>query len=241
MVVENRPGAATAIGAERVARSPADGYTLLPIPTSTAVQSALRTNLSYDLKRDLAPVSLVAIGPFVLVVHPSLPARNVKELISLARSQPGKLDYGSPGVGSANHLAGELFNLRAKTKMLHVPYKGSGEAVIAAASGQVPVSFPSLAGALPLLRTGKLRPLAVTAAKRVSLLSSVPTVNESGLPGYEYTVWYGVSAPAGVPKDIITRLNAVLGKVIQMPEVIDSLSKQGLEPQTSEPYAETGT
>ncbi|OGA51430.1 MAG: hypothetical protein A3F74_25620 [Betaproteobacteria bacterium RIFCSPLOWO2_12_FULL_62_58] len=233
VVVENRPGATTAIATERVARSPADGYTLLLIPISTAIQSALRANLPYDLKRDLAPVSLVSIGPFVLVVHPSLPVRNVKELIALARSQPGKLDVGSPGVGSANHLAGELFNMRTKIKVVHVPYKGSGEAVIAAASGLVPVSFPSLAGALPLLGSSRLRALAVTSAKRVSLLPSVPTLDEAGLPGYDYSAWYGVSAPAGVPKDIIARLNAVLSKVV--PELKESLNKHGFEPQTSAP------
>jgi tripartite-type tricarboxylate transporter receptor subunit TctC len=199
------------------------------------VQSALRNNLPYDLKRDLAPVSLVSIGPFVLVVHPSLPARNVKEFIALARSQPGKLDYGSPGVGSANHLVGELFDLQAKVKLVHVPYKGSGEAVIAAASGQTPVSFPSVSGALPLLATGKLRPLAVTSAKRVSSLPSVTTLDESGLPGFDYFAWYGVSAPAGAPKDIIMRLNAVLGRIVQMSDVKEALNKQGLEPQSSTP------
>jgi tripartite-type tricarboxylate transporter receptor subunit TctC len=235
VVVENRAGAATAIATERVATSPPDGYTLLLIPTSTAVQSALRNNLPYDLKRDLAPVSLVSIGPFVLVVHPSLPARNVKEFIALARSQPGKLDYGSPGVGSANHLVGELFDLQAKVKLVHVPYKGSGEAVIAAASGQTPVSFPSVSGALPLLATGKLRPLAVTSAKRVSSLPSVTTLDESGLPGFDYFAWYGVSAPAGAPKDIIMRLNAVLGRIVQMSDVKEALNKQGLEPQSSTP------
>jgi tripartite-type tricarboxylate transporter receptor subunit TctC len=235
VVVENRAGAATAIATERVATSPPDGYTLLLIPTSTAVQSALRNNLPYDLKRDLAPVSLVCIGPFVLVVHPSLPARNVKEFIALARSQPGRLDYGSPGVGSANHLVGELFDLQAKVKLVHVPYKGSGEAVIAAASGQTPVSFPSVSGALPLVVSGKLRPVAVTSAKRVSSLPSVSTLDESGLPGFDYFAWYGVSAPAGAPKDIIMRLNAVLGKIVQMPDVKEALGKQGLEPQSSTP------
>ena len=193
VVVENRAGAATAIATERVAMSPADGYTLLLIPTSTAVQSALRTNLPYDLKRDLAPVSLMCIGPFVLVVHPSMPVRNAKEFIALARSQPGKLDYGSPGVGSANHLMGELFALQAKVKLVHVPYKGSGESVVAAASGQTPVSFSSVSGALPLLTSGKLRPLAVSSAKRVSSLASVMTLDESGLSGFDYFAWYGVS------------------------------------------------
>ena len=235
VIVENRPGSATAIATERAATSPPDGYTLLLIPISTAVQSALRTNLPYDLKRDLAPVSLVSIGPFVLAVHPSLPARTVKEFIALARSQPGKLDYGSPGVGGANHLASELFKLATKVNMVHVAYKGSAEAVVAAATGEAPVTFSSVAGALPLLTAGRLRPLAVTSAKRVSSLPSVPTLDESGLPGFDYSAWYGVSVPAAVPKDIVTRLNAALGKIVGMPDVKASFNKQGFEPHSSTP------
>lgn len=233
VVIENRPGAATAIATERAAKSPADGYTLLLIATSTAVQSALRTNLPYDLKRDLAAISLVSIGPFVLVVHPSLPARNVKDFVALARAQPGKLDYGSPGIGSANHLAGELFIMHTKIRLVHVPFKGSGEAVVATASGMVPVSFSSIAGALSLLESGRLRALAVTSAKRVSLLPALPTMDESGLPGYDYFAWYGVSTAAGVPKEIISRLNAALAAVA--PEMRDALYKQGFEPRSSTP------
>ena len=233
VVIENRAGSATAIATERVATAPADGYTLLLIPTSTAVQTALRNNLPYDLKRDLAPVSLVSIGPLVLVVHPSLPARSVKEFVALAQSRPGKLDYGSPGLGSANHLVGELFKLTTKVNIVHVPYKGSGEAVIAAATGEAPVCFSSVAGALPVL--GRLRALAVTSAKRVSSLPSVPTLDESGLPGFDYSAWYGVSAPAGVPRDIILRLNAAIGKIVQLPDVREALNKQGFEPQSGSP------
>ena len=235
VVVENRPGASTAIGTERVATAAADGYTLLLIPTSTAIQSALRRNLPYDLKRDLAPVSLLAIGPFALVVHPALPVKNVKELIAYAREQPGKLSVGSPGIGSANHLAGELFNVRTKVSILHVPYKGSGEAVIAVASGQTPMSLPSMASVLPLIAAGKVRALAVTSLKRVSSLPNVPTLDESGLAGYDYVAWYGVSVPAAVPAAIVTRLNGALAKIVQMPEVRDAFYKQGMEPQSSTP------
>jgi tripartite-type tricarboxylate transporter receptor subunit TctC len=235
VVIENRAGAATAIATERVATAPPDGYTLLLIPISTAVQSALRTNLPYDLLRDVAPVSLASVGPFVLAVHPSLPAHNVKELIALARAQPGKLNYGSPGVGSANHLVGELYSMITKVKMEHVPYKGSGEAVVAAASGQAPVTFSSVAGALPLLENNKLRPLAVTSARRVSMLPNVPTLDESGLPGFDYSAWYGVAAPGAVPKDIIARLNAAVGKVVQMRDVKEAFNRQGFEPQASTP------
>ena len=235
VIIDNRPGSATAIATERAAKSPPDGYTLLLIPISTPVLSALRSKLPYDLKRDLAPVSLVSIGPFVMVVHPSLPARTVKEFIALARSQPGKIDYGSPGLGGANHLATELFGSAAKIKMVHVPYKGSSDAVMAAATGEAPMSFSSVAGALPLLSAGRLRALAVTSAKRVSTLASVPTLDEAGLPGFDYSAWYGVSVPAGVPKNIIMRLNAEIGKLVQLKDVRGALNKQGFEPQSGSP------
>jgi tripartite-type tricarboxylate transporter receptor subunit TctC len=239
VVVENRAGAATAIATERVATAPPDGYTLLLMPISTANQSALRTNLPYDLERDLTHVSLISIGAFLLVIHPSLPARNVKELIALARSKPGVLNYGSAGLGSGNHLAGELFDMMAKVTMVHVPYKGSGEAVIAAASGQAPVSFPSVASALPLMAPGKLKAIAATTARRISSLPALPTIDESGLPGYDYFAWYGISAPPALPKDILARLNGALGRIVQMPDIKEALDKQGFEAQggTPEQYA----
>ena len=235
VVVENRPGATTAIATERVATAAPDGYTLLLIPTSTAIQSALRKNLPYDLRRDFAPVSQLAMGPFALVVHPSLPVKSVKELIAYAREQPGKLSAGSPGVGSANHLAGELFNLRTKINVLHVPYKGSGEAVIAVAAGQTPMSLPSMASVLPLIESGKVRPLAVTSLKRVSSLPQVPTLDESGLNGYEYVAWYGINVQAAVPKAIVARLNDALAKIVQMPDVKEAFQKQGMESQSGTP------
>lgn len=233
MLVENRPGANGAIAAERVAVSPADGYTLLLMSSNDAVLPALRAKLPFDLERDFAPVSLLTIGPMVLAVHPSVPARNIKELISLARSQPGKLSFASSGVGGTPHLAGELFNLMAKVRLVHVPYKGGADAVVATASGQVDMSFASVTSALPLIKVGKLKALAVTSATRVSSAPSIPTVNESGLPGYDRSSWYGIAAPAAVPKDIIARLNAEIGKAVNTPEMKESLNKQGLEPQTN--------
>ena len=235
VIVENRPGASTAIATERVAASPPDGYTLLLMPTSAVVQSALRSNLPYNIERDLAPISLVSTGPYLLVVHPSVPARTTRELMALARAQPGKVSYGSAGIGSANHLAGELFNLQAGTKIFHVPYKGTGEAAIATVSGEIPLSIISVAGALPLMEAGKVRALAVTSTKRTPLLPKVPSVGESGLPGYEYIVWYGMLAPSGVPADIIGRLHAVIVKAISNAETKDALNKQGFEPQTNTP------
>ena len=235
VVIENRAGASTAIATERVATAPGDGYTLLLIPTSTAVQTALRSNLPYDLKRDLAPVSLVSIGPFVLVVHPSVPAKTPQELIALAQRQPGALNYGSPGMGSANHLAGELFLLQTKVKITHIPYKGSGEAVIAAASGQAPVGFPSLAGAIPMLDSGRLRALAVTSLRRATSLPKVPTLDETLLKGFDYVAWYGVAVPSSTPKDIVAKLNGALGKIVQLPDVKEAFNRQGFEAQAGTP------
>ena len=218
-----------------MATAPGDGYTLLLIPTSTAVQTALRSNLPYDLKRDLAPVSLVSIGPFVLVVHPSVPAKTPQELIALAQRQPGELNYGSPGMGSANHLAGELFLMQTKVKITHIPYKGSGEAVIAAASGQAPVGFPSLAGAIPMLDSGRLRALAVTSLRRATSLPKVPTLDETLLKGFDYVAWYGVAVPSSTPKDIVAKLNGALGKIVQLPDVKEAFNRQGFEAQAGTP------
>lgn len=231
-IVENRPGAGSSMATERVATSPADGYTLLMLGASGAAQPALRAKLPYDLERDLAPVSLVVVGPFLLAVHPSVPARNVGELIALARSRPGKLNYGTNGVGGVVHLATELFNWMAKASIVHVAYKGASEYVVAVAIGEVDMSFSTIMSALPLLNAGKLRALAVTTAKRASLMPSIPTLGESGLTGYERSSWFGMLTPAGVPNEIIAQLNAVIGKVVNNPDMTKSFGRQGLEPQT---------
>lgn len=235
VVVENRGGASGAIATEKVATSTADGYTLLMMTAADTVIPALRARLPYKLERDLAPVSLVAIAPFVLVIPQSVPARNLKELIALARSRPGKLSYGSVGAGSTPHLAGELLKSMAGVNITHVPYKGGGESVIATASGQVDIGFHSATAALPLLEAGKLRAIAVTSARRASFLPSIPTVDESGLPGFDRSSWEGVLAPAGAPGNVIARLNAAIGKVVHTAEMKDSFRKEGLEPQTNTP------
>ncbi len=234
VIVENRAGAGGAIADEAVARSPADGYTLLFCAGSIATLPALRTKLPYDVERDFAPISLVVITAFVLSVHPSVPVRDVKEMIALARSRPGGLTFSSPGVGSSAHLAGELFNMMAQARMLHVPYTGAPEAATAVAAGEIDVGFPSVTGVLPLFAAGKLRPIAVTSATRSSLLPSVPTMEESGLH-YQRGGWNGVLAPSGVPKDVIARLNAAIVKVMNTPEMRDSLRKLGYETQTGTP------
>ena len=234
-IVENRTGAGGTIAAARVASSPADGYTLLLATAADPVQSALRTNLTYNLERDFVPVSLVATGPFILVLHPSVPVRNVRELIALARSRPSGLTYGSAGVGTATHLAGELFDLMAKVKTSHVPYKGSSDAAIAAAAGQIDMGFPDATAALPLIEAGKLKAFAVTSARRAEFMPSIPTLHESGITGYDYSTWKGVIAPAGIPKEILAALIAAISKAVDTPSMKESLNKQGLDPQTSTP------
>ena len=235
VVVENRTGAAGSIAAEQVAKSPPDGYRLLMIASGTFIHDVLSTNVPYSLERDLAPISLVTVAPMILVVHPSVPARNAGELIALARSMPGRLNYGSDGVGATSHLVGELFNMQAKVKLVHVPFKGNADASLALASGQVDVAFPSIASATPLLSSGKFRPLAVTSLKRSSLAPGVPTLDESGLRGYEVIAWFGVLAPAGTPKPIIDKLNAVIVSVANAPDAKEVVAKQGLEIRTGTP------
>lgn len=235
VVVENRPGASSAISLERVASAPPDGYTLGLLTSAALLHSALHSKVSYNLERDFAPVSLVAVGPFVLVVHPSLPVRNVKELIALARAQPGKLSYGSAGVGSTAHFAGEFFNLMAKVKIVHVPYKGSAPASTATAIGEVEMSYPSLTGALPLLNAKKIKALAVTSAKRTTLMPDTPSLHEQGLTGYDRSGSYGILATAGTPKDVVARLNAAIATVVNAADMKPSFHAQGLEPQTNAP------
>ena len=235
VVVENRPGAGSSIGTERVARSAPDGHTLLLMAISGVVQAVLRDDLPYNLQRDLAPISLIAIGQFVLAVHPAVAARNVAELVALARAQPGKMNYGASGKGDSWHLAAELFALRAEIKLLHVPYRGSAEAVVATAAAQVPISFTSLAGALALIDAGRLRALAVSGSRRASLLPSIPTLDESGLTGYDYSTWYGMLAPAGTNKSIVEMLSVAVGQAARIATIKEALIRQGFDPHTNTP------
>ena len=235
VVVENRGGASGAIAYEMVAKAPPDGYTLLVIGNTAAVLPALRANLPYDLEKDLGAVSLVAVAPFVLVVHPSVPAKNAGELIALARSRPGKLRYGSVGAGSSPHLSAELFKTLAKVDILHVPFKGGGDNAVANAAGQIELSFLSIPSQGPLVGSGRLRAIGVTSAKRSTFLPNLPTIAESGLPGYDYSSWNGIVSPAGLPKDVLARLNTALGRAVGTPEMKEGLTRQGLEPQTGTP------
>ena len=234
-IVVNVPGASGSIATSRLAASPPDGYTLSLVTGADTIQVSLRSKLPYDLERDTAPVSLIASGAYALVVHPSVPARNVKELVALAKAHPRKLSYGSAGIGNSSHLAGELFNLLAGVSTVHVPYKGAAESVVAAASGETDFSYPSVSATLPLMNAGRLKVLAVTSIKRAAVLPSVPTIAESGLPGYQSSSWYGVSAPAGVSKEIVARLNGAIVKAVNTPVMKEALARQGLEMQTSSP------
>jgi tripartite-type tricarboxylate transporter receptor subunit TctC len=235
MIVESRAGAGSTLAIHRVATSPPDGYTLLLISEGGLVQSARGAKLPYDLERDLQPISFVAVGPQGLVVHPNVPARNVKELIALARRNPGKMSYGSASTGGAQHFAGELFNLMANVKIMHVPFKGGAQSSVATASGEIEMSFATIPSALPFISSGKLRLLAITLLERVSFLPDTPTIHEAGLPGYEQAAWYGVMAPTGTPPEIIARLNDAIAKVVNTPDMKDLLNKGGLEPRTNSP------
>jgi tripartite-type tricarboxylate transporter receptor subunit TctC len=234
-VIENRTGAAGTIATGLVAAAAPDGYTLLQVTAAETAQPALRTKIPYSLERDFAPISLAATGTFVLVVHPSVPARDVKQLIALARTQPGRLNYASSGPGSSPHLAAALLQQMADVKIVEVPYKGATEAVTATVTGEVGFSFPSITAALPLLDAGRVRVLAVTSAKRATLLPDVPTIGEAALPGFDRSTWHGLIAPAGVPREIIAQLNALVVRIVAAPEMRELFHRQGLEPQTNTP------
>jgi tripartite-type tricarboxylate transporter receptor subunit TctC len=232
VIVENRVGASGRIGAEYVAKSSApDGYTLLMAGAPHAIGVSLFKNLRYDLERDLAPVGLVATFPSVIVAHPTLPAKSVKDLIALARSRPGQIDFGSPNIGSPNHLAMELFKTMAKVNLTHIPYKGgSGQMVGDLLAGHVQIASMGFPPAIPQIKNGKLRAIAVTSAKRSPLLPEVPTVSESGLPGFEVSSWYGVFGPAALPANLRSRLNGDIVAILGDADLKERLAGLGAEP-----------
>jgi len=235
VIIENRAGAGGNIGAEQVARSAPDGYMLLLGGVPHAISASLYSKLSYDLARDLVAVAEIASFPSAIVLHPSLPANSVKELIALARARPGRLSFGSAGSGSPNHLSLELFKTMAGVSMVHVPYKGSGQLVGDLLAGQVQLASMGLPVAVPHVHSGKLRAIAVTGAARSTLLPEVPTVSEAALPGFEVTSWYGVFAPAGLPADIVAKLNSEIGSAVTAAEVKERLAALGAEPSVKSP------
>ncbi|HZN23973.1 MAG TPA: tripartite tricarboxylate transporter substrate binding protein [Burkholderiales bacterium] len=230
VVVENRPGSGGVLGSEAAAKAPPDGYTIMMgLTANVAVNPALYAKLPYDPLRDFAPVTLVASAPYALVVPTSLPARNAKELVALARAKPGELAYVSLGSGSMGHLSGELLASTAGVRLLHVPYKTLGQAIPDLMSGQVQLMFLGIASAQPHVRAGKLRAIAVSGARRSPALPQVPTVMESGIRGFEVTGWYGVFVPTGTPQEIIARLHREIVRALSLPDVRDRLSGEGAE------------
>jgi tripartite-type tricarboxylate transporter receptor subunit TctC len=229
VVVDNRPGAGSTIGAESVAKAPPDGYTLLMISNTHYVSAALYKKLSYDSVTDFAPVTQVTSAPNVIVVHPSLPAKSVRELIALAKAKPGKIDYASSGNGSTQHLTGALFCKMAGIEMMHIPYRGSAPVTADLLSGQVTVGFPGIAGMLPQIRAGKLRALAVTGSKRSPELPDTPTVAEAGVKGYDVTAWFGLAGPKGMPREVVMKLHGELLRILKNPDVQKQLLNAGQE------------
>ena len=229
VLIDHRPGAMTSIAADTVAKAPPDGYTLLMGGASNAINMSFLAKPSYDTLRDLEPVILCYKGANVLAVHPSLPAKNLSELIALAKAQPGKLNYATSGLGSSNHMAGELFNMMAKVKIEHIPYKGNAPSIIDTVGGHVDMIFAGIPSVLPHAQSGRLRPIAVSALKRAAAMPKVPTFDEQGLKGYEATNWFGIFAPAKTPKDIVTRLNTEFDRVIKLPDMVERFNNEGLD------------
>lgn len=235
-VMDNRGGAATVIGAEIAARAPADGYTLLVgTVTTLAVNPALKPRLPYDAVRDFAPVSMLSAQPYILAMHPAVPATSVAQLVSYAKANPGKLSFASAGLGSGAHFAGELFNHMAGVSILHVPYKGTGPAIADVMGGRVEILYAGVATLRSYVGTGKMRVLAVTSATRSPGMPDVPTIAESGLPGYETNTWNSVVAPRGTPRPVIERLNAAIAAVLAEPDLRDRWSQQGIDADPGPP------
>ena len=234
-VVENRTGAGGTIAYAQIAKSPPDGYTLLGVTSGYTITPAVYSKLPYDPLNDFAPISLVAQAPFLLLAHPSLPVRTAGDLLVLARTKPAMLDCGSAGHGSSTHMAFELFRTMAGVNIAHIPYKGTGPALIDAMAGQVHMLFGNVLSALTHVKTGRLRALAVTTAKRSTVLPELPTVSESGVPGYENSTWFGVLAPAGTPAAVLNKLNAELTRASQSSDIVDRLAPDGGEPVGSTP------
>ena len=235
VVVDNRTGAGGNIGAEAVAKSPPDGYTVLLGGSFVTIAPSLYSNPPFDPVRDFAPISLIVSNQYVLVVHPSVPARNVKELIALAKSQPGRLNYASTGPGSPPRLCGELFKSMAGIDMVNITYKGATPALIDMIGGHIDVYFGGISGTLPPIASNKVRALAVSSSRRSSQLPDVPTVAEAALPGYDITTWFGLLAPAGTPRDIVSKLNSVIVAIVSEPEMKNYLVGQGVDPITNTP------
>lgn len=230
VIVDNRPGVGATLGANMVAKSKADGYTLLIGAVHHTIATSVYPKLTYDFQKDFAPITVIAMVPNVLVVNPRVPAKNVAELVALAKTQPGKLSYGSNGNGTAQHLIGTQFGNMTGAQLLHVPYKGSGPLATDLLGGQISMSFDTITPVLPHIKAGKLTALAITTDKRSPALPDVPTLDEAGLKGFNLGTWFGVLAPAGTPKDVVTKLNTEMAKIIHSPEFHKKMEEIGAEP-----------
>lgn len=235
VVPDNRPGAGGTLGLAIAAKSPADGYNVLVTSPTIAISPLLYSNLPFDSLRDFVPVARLATIENVMVVHPSVPAKTLKEFIALARGNPGKLNYGSGGAGTTNHLANELLQSLQKIRMTHVAYKGATLAASALMSGEVDEVILGVAPAMPFIRAGRVRPIAVLSEKRVAMLPDVPTGEESGVPGFKISIWYGMFAPAGTPREAVTRLHAEVAKALQDPELLQRMTNAGMDPWPGTP------
>jgi tripartite-type tricarboxylate transporter receptor subunit TctC len=235
VIPDNRPGAAGNIGLELAAKAPPDGYTIVLTAPPIAISPSLYKKLNYNAQTELAPITLVAEIQNIVVAHNSVPVKNLKDLIELARRNPGKLNFSSSGAGSTNHLASELLKGKYKLDMVHVPFKGSGPALVALMSGQVDWGTMAVPGAIPLVKAGKVRGLAVLSEKRVPALPQIPTAVESGVEGFVVSIWYGILAPAATPRNVINRLNSELHKVLASPDLKERLANSGVDPLTSTP------
>ena len=235
VLVDLRPGAAGILGSEIVAKAPPDGHTILIVATGYGLNPSLYAKLPYDTIEDFARINLLAFSPNVLVVHPSLPVKSVKELIALAKSRPGELNYASSGAGTGGHLSIELMKYMSRIDMAHIPYKGAGDSTMAVVSGQVQLLMTAPGAAIPFIKTGRLRPLAVGSAKRVKALPEVPTMAEAALPGYEVDGFYGVLAPGKTPRPVVDRLYAEFDRILKLPDVIQQLEAQGFDPVSYTP------
>jgi len=235
VVVENRAGAAGNLGMELVARSAPDGYTVVMSTAAQSINETLYPKLSFSLARDFAPIALVAHVPNIMEVHPSVPAKTVKEFIALAKAHPGQINYASSGSGTSIHLSAELFMMMTGVRMVHVPYKGSGPALTDLMAGQVSVMFDNLPSSMVYIKAGRLRPLAVTTRTRYPGLPDIPTVAEAGVPGYEAIAWFGMLGPAALPRDVVMRLNTEVNRAIQLPDVAERLAQQGAIPEAMTP------
>jgi tripartite-type tricarboxylate transporter receptor subunit TctC len=235
VVVDNRPGASGTLGTAFVAKAAGDGHTMLMVPAGHAGSPSLYKKLPYDQNRELAPVSWLASGPLVLVVHPSLPAKSVKELVALARARAGEINFGSPGAGTLPHLSAELFNSMSGTRMVHIPYKGAGAAVTDVMAGRVPIYFMNILQSLSLIKAGKLRALGVTTPERTPIAPEIPSIAESGLKGFDMTNWYGLLVPATTPREVIVKLNAEVVRALKVPELRNRLADDGMTVVASTP------